>query len=257
MSVDITRDGHVVTVTLCRPDAANAIDRAMLDALDEVVASLRADEDARAVIVTGAGPKAFCAGADLKERAGMGDDEVRSHVDRIRASVDGVACLPMPTIAAINGAAFGGGLELALACDLRIASETAHMGLTETSLAIIPGGGGTQRLPRLIGPARAKELIFTAARIDAGRAASLGLVNEVVAADALAGRARELAEAIAANGPIAVRAAKEAIDRGSALDLSEALALEGELYARTIETEDRAEGLTAFREKRPPTYRGR
>ena len=250
----IERAEHLVTLTLNRPEAANAFSRALLAALDDAVRALAEDRDARAVVFTGAGEKAFSAGADLKERAGMNDDDVRAVVGTIRSSLDAVAHLPMPTIAAINGVAFGGGLELALACGIRVAAPGALMGLTETSLGVIPGGGGTQRLPRIVGPARARELIFTARRVVADEALRIGLVHEV--ADDAVERAREIAEAIGANGPIAVRAAKAAIDRGMELPLSEALGLEGELYERTIGTQDRLEGLAAFREKRAPVYRG-
>ena len=255
--VRVERDGYVVTLTLNRPEAANSFSRAMLDAFGSAVATLAGDGDARAVVVTATGEKAFCAGADLKEREAMSPAEVRAVVTRIRESISALAALPIPTVAAINGAALGGGTELALACDFRLASSTATLGLTETSLAIIPGGGGTQRLARLVGPGRAKELIFTARRIDAAEAFGIGLVEELVEPEHLRARAAELASAIAANGPIAVRAAKEAIDRGLDLPLAEALQLETDLYGRTIDTTDRLEGLAAFREKRAPDYRGR
>jgi len=252
----VERDGWITTVTLNRPEAANALNRAGLRALAEAVHAL-ATADARAVIFTGAGEKAFCAGADLKERAGMGGDEVRAFIETIRETLTAIARLPQATIAAINGHALGGGTELALACDIRIASNAATMGLTETTLAIIPGGGGTQRLPRLVGPGRAKEMILTGRRVDAAEAARIGLVEETVEAGQLLARAREIANRIAANGPVAVRAAKEAIDRGLELPIDDALRLESRLYERTIETEDRIEGLAAFREKRAPAYKGR
>jgi enoyl-CoA hydratase/carnithine racemase len=167
-----------------------------------------------------------------------------------------VAEIPVPTIAAINGAALGGGFELALACDIRVASSTAVLGLPETTLAIIPGGGGTQRLPRIAGVARAKELIFTGRRISAAEALQYGIVHEVVAPDELRTRAAAMAARIASNGPVALRAAKEAIARGIELPLEQAILLEHELYRRTIPTKDRLEGLQAFREKRAPVYRG-
>jgi enoyl-CoA hydratase/carnithine racemase len=167
-----------------------------------------------------------------------------------------VATIPVPTIAAINGVALGGGFELALACDIRIASSIAVAGLPETTLAIIPGGGGTQRLPRIAGEARAKELIFTGRRISAGEALDYGIVHEVVAPDELRARVQAVARAIASNGPVAVRAAKEAIVRGLEMPLVQGLALELEMYSRTVPTKDRVEGLEAFREKRAPVYRG-
>lgn len=186
----------------------------------------------------------------------MSVEDVRRYIETIRDTLQQVATLPQPTIAAINGAAFGGGLELALACDLRIAAAGAHMGLTETSLGIIPGGGGTQRLARLVGPGRAKELILSARRVSAADAARFGLVEEVVDPTDFGRRVRALAQAIADNAPIAVRAAKEAIDRGLELPLLEGLALETSLYGRTLNTRDRLEGLRAFAEKRRPEYRG-
>jgi enoyl-CoA hydratase/carnithine racemase len=250
----VERNRHVVVLTLNRPEAANAFNRAMLAAFGDAVAGLAGDAEARAVVITAAGEKVFCAGADLKERAAMDLDGVRAAVGSIRAGLDALARLPMPTIAAMNGAALGGGLELALACDLRVASPGTSLGLTETTLAIIPGGGGTQRLPRLVGAGNAKDLILTGRRIDADEALRIGLVNEI--ADDPRARAMQMAARIAENGPIAVRAAKEAIDAGLPLPMDEALALEGTLYERTIGTNDRVEGLTSFREKRAPEYRG-
>ncbi|MCL6515366.1 enoyl-CoA hydratase [Alicyclobacillus sp.] len=250
-------DGGVVTLTLNRPEAANALSCALVAALDDALDALRFDPQVRAVILTGAGGRVFCAGADLKERRGMDEGQVRRAVDGIRSAVERVAALPVPVIAALEGAAFGGGLELALACDLRIAAKGARMGLTETSLAIIPGAGGTQRLPRLIGAARAKELIYTARRISADEALAMGLVNRVVPDGQALAEARALAAEIAVNGPVAVRQAKFAIDQGLNTDLTTGLALEREAYERVIPTEDRLEGLAAFAEKRRPKYKGR
>jgi enoyl-CoA hydratase len=250
------REDGIRIFTLTRPQAMNSLSGALVDGLLSSAADVSQDRNARAVIFTGAGDRAFSAGADLKERAGLGSDEVAVAVAKIAAATRAIAAVPVPTIAAINGAAFGGGLELALACDIRIASSSATLGLTETTLAIIPGGGGTQRLPRLIGAGRAKDLIFTGRRINAAEALQYGIVEEVVAPEELRARAIQVAGRIAAAGPIAVRAAKEAIDRGMELPLDEALALETELYGRTIGTKDRLEGLEAFREKREPQYRG-
>ena len=246
----------VYRITLARPEAMNALNRATVDAISDAATSVRDDQSARVVVVGALGDRAFCAGADLKERAGMNDAEVADAVLRISRAMQAVAEIPVPTIAAINGAALGGGFELALACDIRIASTTANMGLPETTLAIIPGGGGTQRLPRVAGLARAKELIFTGRRISAAEALQYGIVHEVAAPDELRMRASAIARTIASNGPVAVRAAKEAITRGLELPLAEAVALEHALYKRTIPTKDRLEGLQAFREKRPPVYRG-
>jgi methylglutaconyl-CoA hydratase len=242
--------------TLSRPEAMNAINRELVEALLEAASALRDDLSARAVIFTGLGDRAFSAGADLKERAGLGSVEVAEAVASISRAMQAVGEIPVPTIAAINGVALGGGFELALACDIRIASTTAVLSLPETTLAIIPGGGGTQRLPRIAGEGRAKELIFTGRRISAGEALQYGIVQEVAAPDELRGRALAVARTIASNGPIAVRAAKEAIARGLELPLDEALGLENELYGRTVPTKDRLEGLEAFRDKRGPVYRG-
>jgi len=246
----------VYRFTLSRPEAMNALDRELVEALLEAASALRDDPAARAVIFSGLGDRAFSAGADLKERAGLGSIEVAEAVAAISRAMQAVGEIPVPTIAAINGVALGGGLELALACDIRIASTTAVLGLPETTLAIIPGGGGTQRLPRLIGPGRASELIFTGRRISAGEALQYGIVHEIVSPDEVRGRALQLARSIAANGPVAVRAAKVAIVRGLELPLDQGLSLETELYGRTVPTKDRLEGLEAFREKRPPVYRG-
>jgi enoyl-CoA hydratase/carnithine racemase len=205
----------------------------------------------------GAGERAFCAGADLKERAAMAPDEVTAFLGQLRRLNDGVAALRCPVIAAINGAAMGGGLELALACDLRLVAADASMGLTETSLAIIPGAGGTQRLPRIVGMARAKELIFTARRIDADEALRIGLVNEVVPRSRLLERAREIADEIAHNSPLAVAQAKRSVNRGIERPLEQALAIEQECYAPLLKTADRLEALKAFTEKRKPEFTGR
>ena len=246
----------VYTFTLARPDAMNALNRELVELIAEASNAVRDDPDARATIFVGLGDRAFSAGADLKERAGLGSVEVAEAVASISRAMQAVAEIPVPTIAAINGVALGGGFELALACDIRIASTAAVMGLPETTLAIIPGGGGTQRLPRIAGEGRAKELIFTGRRISAADALQYGVVHEVAAPDELRMRALAVARAIASNGPIAVRAAKEAIVRGMEMPLNEGVTLENELYGRTVPTKDRLEGLEAFREKRAPVYRG-
>lgn len=247
---------NIATITLNRPEAANAFSRQMLTEFRELIEELKYNSSIRTVILTGSGEKVFCAGADLKERAGMTPIEVKQTVALIRLVINSVEQLPMPVIAAINGVAFGGGLELALACDIRIAAETAKVGLTETSLAIIPGAGGTQRLPRLIGLGKAKELIYTAQRVDAYEAKEIGLVEYVVPKEELLQKAMEIADRIADNGPIAVAQAKIAINKGMEVDLQTGLELEQMAYAMTIPTEDRIEGLTAFKEKRKPQYKG-
>jgi enoyl-CoA hydratase/carnithine racemase len=247
----------ITTLTLNRPEVMNSISFPLLVDLRQAVEELQFDPDVRCVIVTGAGDRAFCAGADLKERAGLTESDVRRYIQTIRSTFSMVENLPIPVIAAVNGVALGGGTELALASDLRILSEKATMGLTETSLAIIPGAGGTQRLPRIVGKAKAKELIFTARRIDAAEALSIGLANRVVPHASLLDEARLMALAIAKNGPVALRVAKRAIDRGMEMDLENALVFESTCYEIVIPTEDRQEGLTAFREKRAPVYKGK
>ncbi|ODM96975.1 Methylglutaconyl-CoA hydratase, mitochondrial [Orchesella cincta] len=227
---------------------------------EESVHAIRFDKEVRAVIIRSLVPGIFCAGADLKERLTMPASEVGPFVARLRAFVSSMETMPMPIIAALDGAALGGGLEMALACDLRVASDSAKMGLVETRLAIIPGGGGTQRLPRIVGPAIAKELIFTGRVIDGTEAHQIGLVNQVVEqnkeGNAAYHRAVELAEEILPNGPVGVRMAKIAISRGSEVDLASGLAIEEQCYAQIINTKDRIEGLVAFKEKRPPRFQG-
>jgi len=247
----------VVTLTLNRADKSNALCRQLLLDLHRECEELQFRSDVRVVILTGAGTKAFCAGADLRERKGMDEAQVRRAVHLIRLVVTDIAALPMPVIAAINGVAFGGGTELALSCDIRVAAENAQMGLTETSLAIVPGAGGTQRLPRLIGVAHAKELIFTARRISATEAHAYGLVNHVVAAGQAQAKAQEIAYEIARNGPLAVVQSKFAIDNGLNVDLNTGLAIEKKAYEMILPTADRLEGLLAFAEKRKPNYQGK
>ena len=196
------------------------------------------------------------AGADLKERKGMSLDETREYVYNIRGTFDAVAALPFPTIAAVNGVAFGGGMELLLACDLRILADHVQIGLTEVAVGIMPGAGGTQRLPRIVGMARAKEMIFTAQRLSAEAAYSYGLANAVVDAAELSNSALQLAQRIAEQAPLAVRGAKHAMDTGQACDIANGQDIEAADYALLLTTQDRLEGLQAFSEKRPPRYRG-
>jgi len=252
----IVERAPVATITLNRPEAANALSRESVDRLWSAIEELAEDEQVRAIVLTGAGTTAFCAGADLKEREGMDDEDVREFVIAIRDTLTGLANLVVPTIAAINGVAFGGGCELALACDIRVMAAGAQIGLTETALGIIPGGGGTQRLPRLVGRGRAMYMIAQAARIGAAEALASGLVEEVTPPGGAVARARAIGDRIAQNAPLAVQAAKEAIVRGLELEMDEALAIETEMYERMIGTTDRVEGLAAFREKRAPVYRG-
>lgn len=254
--VEVSEQNHVVTLTLNRPEAMNALNGALLDALWAEVERVAVRRDVRAVVLGGS-DKAFSAGADLKERAGMTAEQTRTFLRKIRGIMDLVERVPMPTIAAIEGAAFGGGCELALSCDLRVLGRNAKIGLTECSLGIIPGAGGTQRLPRLIGAARAKELIFTARRLDADGALAFGVANHVVEAGKAIEKSLAIAAEIAKCAPLAVEAAKAAIDGGIGVGISEGLLLEQRAYEVTLYTEDRREALKAFAEKRPPTFLGR
>ena len=256
----IERAGSVATVTLQRPEAANAFSQALVADLRSALAALRAEPEVAtlaAVILTGAGDRAFSAGADLKERRGMTLSQTRTFLSELNGLMEDVAGFPRAVIAALNGAAFGGGLELALAADLRIAAEGIQLGLTEVRLGIIPGAGGTQRLSRLCGVAVAKELILTGRRLDAATALRLGLVGAVVPAEQLLSAARSLAAEIAQAGPLAVQQAKRAIDEGFGLPMAEALAAEQAAYDVVLASEDRNEGLAAFAEKRKPIWRGR
>ena len=248
----------VMTLTINRPESLNCFDMSLLASFNAVLDEVEFDRSVRVIIITGSntGKNAFSTGADLKERAGMTPDQVRLYIQTIRNVFSRVEELPKPVIAAVNGYAFGGGLELALACDIRIASKTAIVGLTETSLAIIPGAGGTQRLPRVVGLARAKDMIFRARRISADLALDYGLFTEVVEPENLLIRAKEIAMEMASNGPVALAQAKYAINKGLEVSLPVGLAIESNAYAVTIPTKDRTEGLTAFREKRKPQYCG-
>jgi enoyl-CoA hydratase/carnithine racemase len=234
----------------------------LLSVLADVIREANFDNSIRCIIITGAksgdDPKkwSFSTGADLKERRTMTPDQVRRFIFSIRNTFTAVEQVRVPVIAAINGFAFGGGTEIALASDLRIASSNVLMGLTETSLAVIPGAGGTQRLPRIVGIAKAKELIYTARRINAQTALEIGLVNKVVAPEELMNAALELAREIVKNGPVALAQAKFALNYGSEISLGEALPLESKAYEVVIPTKDRLEALAAFAEKRPPVFKG-
>lgn len=254
--IEEEKDG-IATLTLNRPQVMNSFNFAMLEALKEKIESLRFRSDIRVVIITGVGEKAFCAGADLKERATLTEVQVKQFILTIRNLFTSIESLNKPVIAAVNGIALGGGTELALACDIRVASLNASLGLTETRLAIIPGAGGTQRLPRLIGKGKAKELIFTGRRVDAKEALDISLVNKICEQDKLMDECNKLAAMILETGPIAVEQAKYAINYGIETDLHTGLAIESNAYWLTIPTEDRLEGLAAFREKRKPVYKGK
>ncbi|MGG3873632.1 enoyl-CoA hydratase-related protein [Brevibacillus laterosporus] len=256
MTIQLEKQGQVGILTIQRPEVYNCLNLVTLERLQRLLLEVSTDTDIRIVIITGAGDKAFCSGADLKERKTMQQSQVQQYIRTIRDVFTQVERLSVPVIAAINGIAFGGGLELALACDLRVMSETAQTGLTETSLGIIPGAGGTQRLPRLIGKGRAKELILTARRIGAKEALEIGLVNQIVPANQVLEASLSLAQQIALNAPLALAQAKWAIDYGMEVDMATGLALESNAYQILVPTKDRLEGLAAFAEKRKPVYRG-
>ncbi|MFI8713977.1 enoyl-CoA hydratase-related protein [Brevibacillus brevis] len=256
-SVRFEREGHIGLITLNRPDELNALNYDTLERLGSLIEQVRLDAKEIRVVIVKAEGRAFSAGADLKERRTLTEQQVRRNVRKIRDVFTALERLPQPTIAMINGFAFGGGFELALACDFRYAVADAKMGLTEVSLGIIPGAGGTQRLSRLIGPSKAKELILTARRIQAQEAYHIGFVNAVAKdTEELRELAIGLANEILANAPLAVYQAKSAIDRGSSVDLQTGLDIETMCYEVIIPTTDRLEALEAFREKRKPVFKG-
>ncbi|KJE97554.1 methylglutaconyl-CoA hydratase [Capsaspora owczarzaki ATCC 30864] len=248
-------DSGVAVLTLANPTSRNALSRALLARFQTELESLRNSKDIRVLVIRSGIDKVFCAGADLKERLSMTPEEVGAFVTSLRTTFSAIEELPIPTIAAIDGAALGGGLELALACDIRVAGETAKLGLPETKLAIIPGAGGTQRLPRVVGVARAKELIFTARVLDPATSEKYGLVQHAVQGVAYA-KALEIAREILPKGPVAIKAAKVAVDNALEGDRAAGMILEQECYAKVIPTLDRLEGLLAFKEKREPKYKG-
>ncbi|MCS1350609.1 enoyl-CoA hydratase-related protein [Mechercharimyces sp. CAU 1602] len=248
------REG-ISVITLQRPEVYNALNLNALHELQRIIEELSYSKATRAVILTGRG-RAFCSGADLKERRGMPPEQVRRYVKTIRETFYALSQLPKPIIAAVNGLALGGGMELALAADIRFASTEAIFGLTETSLGIIPGAGGTQLLPRIVGSAKAKELIFTARKIDAAEAERIGLVTQVTTAEELMPTAMGIAALICDNAPLAVAQAKSAINLGKEVDLETGLMIEAKSYETLIPTKDRIEGLQSFREKRKPIYLG-
>ncbi len=250
-------ENGIVTLTLNRPQVMNSFNFQLLRALKEQIESVRFKRDVRVIIITGAGEKAFCAGADLKERTTLTPDQVKEFIFTIRNLFTSIEQLNKAVIAAVNGVALGGGTELALASDIRIAAMNATMGLTETRLAIIPGAGGTQRLPRLVGRGKAKELIFTGQQIGAQEALNIGLVNKICEQNDLLDECKKMAAMICETGPIAIEQAKYAINNGIDADIHTGLALESNAYWVTIPTEDRLEGLAAFKEKRKPVYKGK
>ncbi|XP_045868826.1 enoyl-CoA hydratase domain-containing protein 2, mitochondrial isoform X3 [Meles meles] len=255
------RDQGITEILMNRPSARNALGNVLVSQLLEALAQLWEDQQVRVLLFRSGVKGVFCAGADLKEREQMSEAEVGIFVQRLRGLMNEIA-FPAPTIAAMDGFALGGGLELALACDLRVAvASSAVMGLIETTRGLLPGAGGTQRLPRCLGVALAKELIFTGRRLSGAQAQALGLVNHAVSqneeGNAAYHRALELAQEILPQAPIAVRLGKVAIDRGMEVDIASGMAIEGICYAQNIPTQDRLEGMAAFREKRSPRFVGK
>ena len=252
----LDRAGRVATITINRPDKRNALNAVVRRELVEAMDRLAGDDETRVIVLTGAGEKAFVAGADIGEFAERTPIEQRAAMEGRRV-FDVVAGMPKPVIASINGYALGGGCELAMACDLRIAARSARLGQPEVNLGILPGGGGTQRLPRLVGLGRAMRLVLTGELIDAEEAHRIGLVDELVDDDALTDRTRELAGAIAKHSPVALKLIKQAIRAAAEMPLAAGLEMERELFVTAFASEDRTEGVRAFLEKRAPEFTGR
>lgn len=251
-------DEHVLMLVLDRPHAANAIDTQMGYDLRDLFLDLYVDqEDVRCIVLTGRGERAFCAGGDLKERRHLSEDEWVLQHEMMERTFRAIVSCPVPVIAAINGAAYGGGLEMAMLCDFAYASHSARFALTEVSLGIMPGGGGTQTLPRAVGERRSKELILAAKPFSAREAFEWGLVNQLCEPDQLMADTLAIAERIAGNAPISVRQAKHAIHHGLQLDLASGMHFEIEAYQRMVKSRDRVEGVAAFNEKRKPRFEGR
>ncbi len=256
-TIELQIEGGIATITLTRPKALNALNLAMVGELEQAVQQVRDDPTVRVVVITGAGDKAFAAGADITEFKGMGAVDAWMFTQQLQRLYLEIERMPKPVIAAINGYALGGGCELLLACDIVYASERAKIGQPEVNLGIIPGAGGTQRLSRLIGKQRAKEMVFTGDIIGAEEAWNLGLLNKVIAHDQLMTEVKKLAEKLAAKGAVALKAAKEAVEEGYDIGLERAVANEGKLFGLCFGTEDKVEGVNAFLEKRPPNFKGR
>src|SRR4051812_18986756 len=256
-AIRVTRHDHVVEIELNRPDALNALSTALAREVVDVTAEIARTVDARAVVLTAAGDRAFCVGADLKERNAMSDDELRAQREVFRAAFGGVLHLPQPVVAGVHGFALGGGCELALSCDIVLADDTATLGLPEVSIGLVPGGGGTQLALRRLGPGRAADVVLTGRRIAAEEAFTLGLVDRLVPAGSAHTAAVGVAEQIAANSPVATRAAKRALRQGWGLDYAAAMDVEDAAWRTAAFSPDRAEGIAAFNEKRAPRWPGR
>jgi enoyl-CoA hydratase/carnithine racemase len=255
--IDADSEGHVVEIVLDRPEALNAVSTAMAEAISQVTARVGADPQVRCVVLRSSQDRAFCVGADLKERNGFTDADLMRQRPISRAAYRGVLDLPVPAIAAVEGYALGGGYELALSCDVIVAGDTATVGLPEVSVGVIPGGGGTQLLTRRVGWSRAASLVFTARRLPAAEALALGCVDEVVPAGTARDRALELARSVAANSPVGLRQSKRAMRLGSDVDLATGLEVEDACWRATAFSGDRAEGVAAFVERRRPVWPGR
>jgi enoyl-CoA hydratase/carnithine racemase len=255
-TVELSIDGNVAQIELSRPEALNAISSELARELVAVTTSVAADASVRAVVLTAAGDRAFCVGADLKERNAMSDADFREQRMLFRAAFGGVLNLPQPTVAAVHGFALGGGSELALSCDLVVADETAVMGLPEVTIGLVPGGGGTQLALRRLGPGRAADVVLTGRRIPALEAHDLGLVDRLVPAGSARIAATELAQTIAANSPVATRAAKRALRSGWGLDYAAAMDVEDAAWRTAAFSADRKEGIAAFNDKRKPQWPG-
>src|SRR5437870_5430912 len=256
-NVRTENDNGILKLTIDRPKVLNALNAQTMEEIDSVFRAARKDDSVKAVIVTGGGEKAFVAGADINELAQKTPITGKETSERGQAVLSFIERFPKPVIAAINGFALGGGCELALACHIRIASEKAQIGLPEVTLGIIPGYGGTQRMARLLGRGKALELICTGDRIGAAEAERIGLVNRVVPADQLMSTAEEMARKIMSRGPLAIRAAIEAVLSGSEMPMQEGQFLEATLFGLLCASEDTKEGLKAFLEKRPAQFKGR
>jgi enoyl-CoA hydratase/carnithine racemase len=256
-TIDVMKKEHHAVVTLNRPDALNALSTQMAHDIIEVMEELGTDIDVWAVILTGSGDRAFCVGADLKERKGMSKDEMIRQRALFVKAFEAVLRFPKPIVAAINGFAMGGGFEFALCCDMIVAANEAFLGLPEVGLGIIPGGGGTQNLPRIIGKNKAKELIYTGRKISGETALAWGIANKTAPRNELLAATEELVREITKNAPLSLQQAKRCVDLGVEMDLISALTLEAEAYNRCLYSEDRDEGLLAFNEKRKPEYKGK
>ncbi len=257
VNVKIEITDAVALVTFDRPHALNALNRQTLEELESAISTLRDDPGVGALILTGAGDKAFVAGADIKEMVALTALEAAEMAKRGQRIFRQVETFPKPVVAAVNGFCLGGGCELALACHIRIASENARFGQPEVKLGLIPGYGGTQRLPRLVGRGQALEIILSGAMVDAKRALEIGLVNRVVAAEQLLPVCQELCRQILKNAPVALRLCLESVTRGADMPLQQAAALEASLFGLACSTEDMKEGTAAFVEKRPPAFQGK